>query len=140
MHVDGGAVSQAILIPPVLDVSIAQEKSGFRRNTYITYIIHNARLTPEWSEVERATLPIARKAVLMMIDYMGVGDLYRIYLEVQRAGADFNVAYIGDDFQAEHQEDFDQRYMRALYRFAYEKAARGYPWEHAPPGFEAKGR
>jgi hypothetical protein len=97
-------------------------------------------LTTEWSDVQRATLPIAGKAVSIMINYVGLGDLYRIYLEVQRAGAGFNVAYIGDDFQAEHKEQFDQGYMRALYRFAYEKAARGYPWEHAPPGFQAEDR
>jgi hypothetical protein len=35
MHVDGGAVSQAFLIPPSLDVRIAQEKSGFRREVAI---------------------------------------------------------------------------------------------------------
>ena len=140
MHVDGGAVSQAFLIPPSLDVRIAQEKSGFRGEAYVTYTIRNSRLTTEWSDVQRATLPIAGKAVSIMINYVGLGDLYRIYLEVQRAGAGFNVAYIGDDFQAEHKEQFDQGYMRALYRFAYEKAARGYPWEHAPPGFQAEDR
>jgi len=26
--------------------------------------------------------------------------------------------------------------MRTLYHFAYNKAAKGYPWEHAPPGFQ----
>ncbi|MGO9847338.1 MAG: hypothetical protein ACLPKT_12245 [Methylocella sp.] len=56
-----------------------------------------------------------------MINYIGLGDLYRIYLTMQRAGAGFNVAYIGDDFQAEHKEQFDPGYMRALYRFGYER-------------------
>jgi hypothetical protein len=135
MHVDGGAVGQAFLIPPTLIVRIAQEKSGFRRQGMVAYIIRNSRLTTEWSDVQRATLPIASKAVTISL-----GDLYHIYLTMQRAGTDFNVAYIGDDFQAEQKEQFDQGYMRALYRFAYEKAARGYPWEHAPPGFQAEGR
>jgi hypothetical protein len=58
----------------------------------------------------------------------------------QRAGASFNLAYIGDDFNAEHKEDFDQAYMRALYHFAYQKAERGYPWDHAAPGFAAAGK
>ena len=140
MHVDGGAVSQAFLAPPSLDVRIAQEKTGFRREGYVAYIIRNSRLTTEWSDVQRATLPIAGKAVSIMINYIGLGDLYRIYLTMQRAGAGFNVAYIGDDFQAEHKEQFDPGYMRALYRFGYEKAAKGYPWEHAPPGFQAEDR
>src|ERR1700724_796982 len=58
MHVDGGAVSQAFLAPPSLDVRIAQEKSGFRREGYVAYIIRNSRLTTEWIDVQRATLPI----------------------------------------------------------------------------------
>jgi hypothetical protein len=140
MHVDGGAVSQAFLIPPSLVVRLAQERAGFRRKASVAYVIRNSRLTTEWSDVQRATLPIVSKAVSMMINYMGVGDLYRIYLAMQRGGAEFNLAYIGDDFQAEHKEDFDQEYMRALFHFAYEKATRGYPWEHAPPGFQGEGR
>ena len=52
-----------------------------------------------------------------MINYNGVCDLYRMYLVTQRARASFNLAYIGDDFDAEHKEDFDQTYMRALYRY-----------------------
>lgn len=74
-----------------------------------------------------------------MINYNGVNDLYLMYLVTQLAGASFNLAYVSDDFRAEHKEDFDQTYMRALYRYAYEKAERGYRWEHAPPGITGKG-
>jgi predicted patatin/cPLA2 family phospholipase len=140
MHVDGGAVSQAFLIPPNVNTRVALEKSGYRRNGIVAYIIRNSRLRTEWSDVDRLTLSIAQKAVSTLINYNGVGDLYRMYLTTQRAGASFNLAYIGDDFRAEHKEDFDQAYMRALYHFAYEKAARGFPWQHAPPGFANKGQ
>jgi predicted patatin/cPLA2 family phospholipase len=138
MHVDGGAVSQAFLVPPSLNVHAAREKAGYRRSASVAYIIRNSRLRTDWSDVERQTLSIAQKAVSTMINYNGIGDLYRMYLTTQRAGASFNLAYIGDDFQAEHKEDFDQAYMRALYHYAYEKAEKGYPWQHAPPGFSAK--
>jgi predicted patatin/cPLA2 family phospholipase len=138
MDVDGGAVSQAFLVPPSVNVRAAQEKSGYRRSAVAAYIIRNSRLSTEWSDVDSATLSIAQKAVSTMINYEGIGDLYRMYLTTQRAGATFNLAYIGDDFEAEHKEDFDQAYMRALYRYAYEKAEKGYPWQHAPPGFSAK--
>jgi hypothetical protein len=121
-------------------VSAAQARSGFSRKAYSSYVIRNSRLRTEWSDVQRKTLPIATRAVSVMINYIGVGDLYRIYLTMQRAGADFNYACISDEFQAAHKEQFDQEYMRALFRFAYEKALRGYPWEHAPPGFQAEQR
>ena len=139
MHVDGGAVSQAFLVPSSLNVRVARARTGYQRKGVVAYIIRNSRLTTEWSDVERLTLSIAQKAVSTMINYNGVGDLYRMYMITQRAGASFNLAYIGDDFNAEHKEDFDQAYMRALYHYAYEKAERGYPWEHAPPGFVGKG-
>ena len=80
MHVDGGAVSQAFLVPPSLNVRKAQEQSGFRRKSLVAYIIRNSRLATEWSDVERATLPIAGRAVSTLINYNGVGDLYRMYL------------------------------------------------------------
>ena len=140
MHVDGGAVSQAFLIPPSLNTRQALQKSGFRRKGLIAYVIRNGRLTTEWSDVNRATLPIAEKAVSTLINYNGVGDLYRMYLVTQRAGAAFNLAFIEDDFHAKHPEDFDPGYMRALYQHSFEKAAHGYPWGHAPPGFAASSR
>jgi predicted acylesterase/phospholipase RssA len=139
MHVDGGAVSQAFLVPPSVIVKLAQKAAGHHRNS-VAFIIRNSRLTTEWSDVERQTLSIAGKAVSTMINYNGVGDLYRIYMATRRAGAGFNLAYIGDDFHAEHKEEFDQTYMRALYRYAFDKAAKGYPWQDAPPGFTRASR
>ena len=70
-----------------------------------------------------------------MINYSGISDFYRMYLETQRVNAKFNLAYITEDFVAPHKEDFDQTYMRALFHFAYDKAAKGYPWKDGPPGF-----
>ena len=135
MHVDGGAVSQAFLVPPSIDPRIAQTAAGFHGRKTVAYIIRNSRLTTEWTDVERQTLSIAQRAVATLINYNGVGDLYRMYLTTRRANAAFNLAYIGDDFHAEHKEEFDTGYMRALYRFAFDKAAKGYPWQDAPPGF-----
>jgi predicted acylesterase/phospholipase RssA len=134
MHVDGGAVSQAFLVPPSLNANAVLKKEGYRRNV-VAFIIRNGRLTTEWTDVDKLTLSIAEKAVSTMINYNGVGDLYRMYLVTQRAKAAFNLAYISEDFQAPHPFEFDPVYMRALYGYAYDKAARGYPWRHAPPGF-----
>ena len=126
---------QAFLVPPSVNIHVAQQSAGYRRSVVVAYAIRNSRLRTDWSDVERLTLPIAERAVSTLINYNGVGDLYRIFLVTDREGAKFNLAYIGDDFHADHKEDFDQTYMRALYRYAYEKAKRGYPWDHAPPGF-----
>ena len=134
MHVDGGAVSQAFLVPPSVNPHLAQAETGYHRKM-VAYIIRNSRLTTEWTDVERRTLSIAERAVTTMINYNGVGDFYRMYMETRRAGAGFNLAYIGNDFQADHKEEFDTGYMRALYRYGFDKAVKGYPWQDAPPGF-----
>ncbi len=137
MHVDGGAVSQAFLVPPSVDPRVAQAEAGYSRKI-VAYIIRNSRLTTEWSDVERQTLSIAERAVGTMINYSGVSDFYRMYMSTRRANGSFNLAYIGEDFHAEHKEPFAPSYMRALYHYAFDKAAKGYPWQNGPPGFAGK--
>jgi hypothetical protein len=136
MHVDGGAASKAFLVPPTLNTRAVIQQAGYRRKGTNAFVIRNSRLTTDWSDVEKNTLSIAGKAVSTLINYNGVGDLYRMYMVTERAGGSFSLAYIEDDFHAPHPVDFDPTYMRALYRYGYDKAAKGYPWEHAPPGFK----
>ena len=140
MHVDGGASSQAFLVPPSVDPRIAQAQLGHRGRKSAAYIVRNSRLTAEWSDVERQTLSVAGKAVSTLINFSGVSDFYRMYLETRRNNSAFNLAYIGADFHAAHKEAFDTGYMRALFKYGYDKAARGYPWQNAPPGFATSGR
>jgi hypothetical protein len=134
LHVDGGASSQAFLVPPSVDPRIARAQLRHNRKT-AAYIIRNSRLSTEWSDVERQTLSVASKAVSTLINFSGVSDFYRLYLETRRIGGAFNLAYITPDFQAPHKEDFDTAYMRALFNYAHDKAAKGYPWQNGPPGF-----
>ena len=64
-----------------------------------------------------------------------MGDLYRIYLTAQRDGLDFNLAFIPASLNLPHKKDFETEYMRALFKVGYDMAARGYPWEKAPPDY-----
>ncbi len=133
MHVDGGAMTQVFLYPPSL--RIQEVRAGVPDRERKVYIIRNSRLDPEWSQVERKTMSIAGRAISSLIQTQGIGDLDRIYLIAKRDGADFNLAYIPATFNAPHKEDFDTEYMRRLFALGYEMAAKGYPWEKAPPGF-----
>jgi hypothetical protein len=98
------------------------------------YIIRNARLDPEWASVQRSTLGIVGRAISTLIQSQGLGDLYRLYLTAQHDGLDYNLAYIGADFNAPRKEDFDTAYMRALFDYGYQLGQKGYPWHKAPPG------
>jgi hypothetical protein len=135
MHVDGGAMTQVFLYPPTLNVALQSAKAHVQRERSV-YVIRNARLDPDWAEVERRTLSIAGRAISSLIHSQGIGDLYRIYLTAQRDGFDYNLAFIGADFEFAHDEAFDQDFMRALYEYGYERGRRGYPWRNTPPDYE----
>lgn len=134
MHVDGGTMSQVFVYPPGLHVKETSLKHQIIRKREV-YVIRNARLDPDWAQVERSTMNIAERAISSLIQTQGIGDLYRIYLESKRDGVDFNLAYIPASFNAPHPEAFDTEFMRALYQTGYDMAVKGYPWEKAPPGF-----
>jgi predicted acylesterase/phospholipase RssA len=130
MHVDGGTMTQVFLYPPSV-----QAKDFVQRERCL-YIIRNARLDPDWAEVQRRTLPIAGRAIASLIHTQGIGDLYRLYVQAQRDGIDYNLAFIPVSFKVVPKEVFDRDYMNELYRVGYELARGGYPWQKIPPGFE----
>ncbi|MFO1372303.1 MAG: patatin-like phospholipase family protein [Candidatus Competibacteraceae bacterium] len=134
MHVDGGAQAQVFLYPPRMFDLIRQQGVKVTPRARSVYIIRNARLDPDWAAVERSTLTIVERAISSLIQSQGLGDLYRIYLTAQKDGLDYNLAYIGADFNAEHKEDFDTAYMRALFDYGYQLGRKGYPWQKNPPG------
>lgn len=134
MHVDGGTMSQVFVYPPKLNLKEVGRQQGINRERRV-YVIRNARLDPEWAQVERRTMSIAGRAISSLIHTQGIGDLYRIYLTTQRDGVDFNLAYVPASFNAPHPEDFDPDFMRALYQTGYEMAVKGFPWKKQPPGF-----
>lgn len=136
MHVDGGTLAQVFVYPPSLKVAEQARRLGFERERRL-YVIRNARLDPDWAQVERRTTTILGRAVSALLHSQGVGDLYRIYLISQRDGVDYNLAYIPATFQAPHKEEFDTEYMRALFAVADDMAAKGYPWQKVPPGWVA---
>jgi predicted acylesterase/phospholipase RssA len=134
MHVDGGASTQVFLYPAAAAVK-ANEMGIKRRNNRQVYIIRNSRLDPRWNETERRTLSVAGRAISQLIQTQGIGDLYRIYNTAQSDNVGFNLAYIGSDFNEPHTQEFDTKYMNALFQYGYEHAINGYPWSKYPPGF-----
>lgn len=133
MHVDGGAMAQVFLYPPSLRVAEITKQQGIVRERKL-YVIRNARIDPDWAEVERQTLSIAGRAISSLIQTQGIGDLYKIYMTAQRDGIDFNLAYVPKSFNAAHAEDFESEYMQKLFQTGFDLAVNGYPWLKTPPG------
>jgi predicted acylesterase/phospholipase RssA len=134
MHVDGGAFAQTFLYPSQLTRNRAERRrTGQPVIEARAFIIRNGRLDPEWSTVERQTLGIAGRAISTMIAASGLNDVIRIYNITQRDGIDYNLAYIGRDFNETLPAPFDAHYMRALYDYGFQRARRGYDWAKKPP-------
>ncbi len=135
LHVDGGVAAQSFLFPPSFAEAMEERHLVQDRERHV-YLIRNAQFKHKGSEVARSTLPIFFISNSMLFTAGGIGDIYRIYTVAERFGMDFNLAYIPNDFDAEHPEDFDTAYMNELFEFARSRAAEGYPWQHEPIGFE----
>jgi len=134
MHVDGGAVAQTFLYPAALTRDRARRRrAGLSTADARAFIIRNGRLDPEWAKVERHTLGIAGRAIDTMIAISGYNDVIRIYAITQRDGIDYNLAFIGPDFNQVLPSAFDSAYMRALFDYGYQRAVRGYDWAKKPP-------
>jgi predicted acylesterase/phospholipase RssA len=134
MHVDGGAIMQTFLYPASLTVQRRQKLAAHRRVIAIeAYVIRNGRLDPEWAITERQTMGIAGRAITTMISASGINDVNRIYNNTSRDDVEFNLAYIGRDFDKTLPAPFDPGYMRALFDYGYQKAVRGYDWAKKPP-------
>jgi predicted acylesterase/phospholipase RssA len=136
MHVDGGASAQVFLYPPSLSRAMRALGAGVDRGGRV-YVIRNSWLESTWDPANRRTIDIAGRAISSLIQTQGFGDLYRIYLTAQRDGFDFNLAFIGPEFQYPLHAQFDTAFMNALYDYGYKLGLDGYPWKKVPPGLES---
>jgi predicted acylesterase/phospholipase RssA len=135
MHVDGGASAQVFLYPPSMRGVAASLREEMTRK-FRVYIIRNSQVRASWAPVKRRTISIAGPAIRSLLHTQGFGDLYRIYATTQRDGHDFNLAFIDDDFDAEHPQEFDTQYMRALFDYGFRQGRDGYAWRKTPPQFD----
>ncbi|HEY1250114.1 MAG TPA: patatin-like phospholipase family protein [Thermoanaerobaculia bacterium] len=127
MHVDGGTASQVFVYPSAIKLhELAQRDRTL-------YLIRNARMDPEWAQVDRRTLPISLRAITCLIHNQGIGDLYRIYAIARRDHIRYKLTYIPDTFQTPHPEEFDTAYMRALFALGEKMAVEGHEWYEHPP-------
>jgi len=66
MHVDGGVMAQVFAYPASIKIKEQAKEVGITRVRKL-YVIRNARLDPDWAQVERQTLSIAGRSVASLI-------------------------------------------------------------------------
>ncbi|HWS62473.1 MAG TPA: patatin-like phospholipase family protein [Steroidobacteraceae bacterium] len=132
MHVDGGVMTQVFLAPPSLVQELNDPTGPYARERHV-YVIRNGSVEPRWLSVERRTTKVARRALETLIYAQGINDLYRLEVEAEREGEDFNVAYIDATFTYPHTTAFAPDFVRRLFQYSNSLAAGGYPWRKALP-------
>jgi predicted acylesterase/phospholipase RssA len=132
MHVDGGVITQVFLYPPSTVMALSKATGVPVRHDRHFYVIRNGTLEPQWSGTKRRTLSIGGRAISALIQTQGISDLERIYRMAQQDKADFNLAYIGSDFDFAHDRKFDGEYMKRLFDYAFQLSVKGYPWHKSP--------
>lgn len=140
MHVDGGAFAQAFLYPQAVgEARAARRGRGERVRDVRAWVIRNARLDPDWAQVQRRTLGIAGRAISTMIFTSGFNDVIRLYHRAQLDGVEFNLAFIGSDFTEQPPAPFDQGFMRSLFAYGEAQGRAGGGWVGRPPVGAAQG-
>ncbi|MGE8146656.1 patatin-like phospholipase family protein [Pseudomonas frederiksbergensis] len=132
MHVDGGVITQVFLYPPTTITELSKSTGAPLRRDRNFYVIRNGTLGLQWSGTKRRTLNIGGRAISTLIQTQGISDLERIYRMAQQDGANFNLAFIGADFDVTHERKFDGEYMKRLFDYAFQLSAKGYPWHKSP--------
>jgi predicted acylesterase/phospholipase RssA len=133
MHVDGGVISQVFLYPSQLLQELTATTGKPLAREIHTYVIRNGRLEPAWSNTRRRTLDIGGRAINSLVQVQGINDVQMLYQTAQQDRADFNLAYIGADFEYPHAEEFNPEYMRKLFEYGHALSASGKAWHTAPP-------
>ena len=132
MHVDGGVTHKVFLTP--MQFSIRQLDplhSAPPINRF--FIVNNAKLAPEWKPVEANVFAIAERSLSTLNKAHGEGDLFQLYFQARRDGADFNLAAIPQGFKKQSTEYFDRTYMQALFKAGEARGRSPAPWLKAPP-------
>jgi hypothetical protein len=134
MHVDGGTTNQVFVYPAAINWREYLKMLEAPENMNI-YVIRNSKIDHPREVIEASILPIAKRSISSLIRTQGIGDLNLIYLQSQRDGTNFHLAFIPDEFDVEPKELFDNAYMKKLFDLGYERARNGYPWHNKPPAW-----
>jgi predicted acylesterase/phospholipase RssA len=134
MHVDGAVISQVFLYPASFLTELQRATGQPLKREIHSYVIRNGTLDPDWNSTRRRTLSIGARAIRTVVQTQGISDVHRLYEIAKQDRADFNLAYIGPEFDVQHAKDFDTAYMKELFAYGYGLAITGDQWHKAPPG------
>jgi predicted patatin/cPLA2 family phospholipase len=129
MHADGGLMEPVLTLPEAFLLRGAFAR-GLRMNIYI--LINNT-VERDFELVPNSTIDIAARASASVTKTQTRSILYQTFDFARRNNLGFNLTYIDRSVQSPGLSGFETSYMRALYRYGYDKAKGGSLWAKAPP-------
>ena len=138
LHVDGSVTRQAFAYPAQLRVDKLNEVLGltFRRQIFV---IQNGNTASVYKPAPVKVLPIAQRALdVLLLDKLN-GDIERIYNLARRDGVGFNMVAIPNEFLADGSTEFDPDYIGSLIDLGRAIGRTGDFWQDLPPSERAVG-
>ncbi|MFG3593330.1 patatin-like phospholipase family protein [Bradyrhizobium sp. RDI18] len=129
MHVDGGVTAPVLTLPDAL-LFQGRLPGNSRMNIYI---LVNKKLERTFELVSNSTIDVASRSLSSITQSQTRSVIFSTYDFAKRNRWGFHLSYIERDYPASPSEGFDTAYMRALYRYGYEKASSGRAWTSTLP-------
>jgi predicted patatin/cPLA2 family phospholipase len=130
MHVDGGVTAPVLTLP---EAFLLRDAKFSKAENLQLYILINNKIEREFQLIPNSTIEIAARASSTVTKIQTRSILYNTYDFARRNRFGFNLTYIEGDRQASPTSGFDTAYMRALFRYGYERARGNRLWSKSPP-------
>ena len=136
MHVDG-AMCQSLFLPQaVADPHEAAREAGLSWGDFdaTVYVINNGCLRASPKTIQRKTLDVASRAILVM-GYSSLADeVFHVFMVSRLFGAKFRFMTIRDGREV-LLDDFKSEDTERLYKLGLQQLGAGPHWSHVPPGY-----
>jgi predicted acylesterase/phospholipase RssA len=130
MHVDGGIITNILLVPEAMLVANRPiMPAGVRPRIYV---ILNSKLGPYFDVVPASTVRIAVRSFETSVRANTRNTLLASYEFIRRRGWTLSLASIDDSFPSQASAGFDTAYMKGLFEFGVEQGRTGAAWRRGP--------
>jgi len=130
MHVDGGIISNVLVVPEALMIANRPIlPNGVRPRIYV---IINGKLGPYFEVVRPTTIRIAVRAFETSVRANTRNTLLASYEFIRRRNWNLTLAAIDDNFPSQEKPGFDTAYMKGLFEFGVEQGRTGAAWRKGP--------
>ena len=128
MHADGNVTTAVFTLP----LKYLAGQKATRLSGGAMYVVMNTVIEPEFSVVQRSTLPIVTSSLNTLTTQKAEEDLAAAYAYTRSNHVDFNLTSIDPAIDESGLKSFDTAYMRRLYDVGVQTGTSGDFWRKTP--------